>query len=936
MEDSSDNQRMIDEHVANPLDGPAPFAPLTATEIAAAGKPSGQKNKLPFRSVPTATPPNENRFRHPVFGVPAQRYPYFNMMGQLLGYTLRDWTDRASKVTPKELRPLFHGTIGDKPNPGWHWRVPPAPRALFGLPSLVANLRAPVLVVEGEKAATAAAELTGMAVISCMNGAESPHLSDWRPLSGRDVIIWPDHDPAGLAFAQKVAELVREAGAVSVGVVDVDGLPEGWDLADELPDGWSVATVLERITGSDLAAERARLLTILRQRPAEPQAGASPRGVYGDGAAGADGDGAEADGDEAADGDSDSDGAEGDSGRAQPGPRGSAGNREPIEERNGFRVVRVWTGHGAKRVGPGLYREVEREDKQTGKVTTSWSWFGSLLEIEAATRDVGSESWGVLLAVHDPDGVVHHWSMPREMLAGDGVDYRKRLAHLGFRLKSGGGYRQWLGDYISMWTVRDRARCVDRIGWHGPMFVLPDSTIGDMAGSGAAIAGAELVVLQATATPPVFQVAGTLKDWQRRVAAVCRGNSRLMFAVSVALAGPLLHLIGEENGGFHLWGSSSIGKTVALRVATSIYGMDLGSWRTTDNGLEGLARNHNDLLLTLDEIGQCPAQVVSEIAYLLGNGTGKSRMRRDTSARPSTTWRLLFLSTGEVALAAKLGEDGRGKRPMAGQTVRVVEVPADAGAGLGLFERLHGEPDAAALAVAITSATKECCGTAGREFLELLTANLDRAANRVKLLRSAFIEAHRPEGADGQVLRVLGRFALVAAAGELAVDMEVLPWAPGEAEVAALVCFQAWLEARGGIEPAEVRDAVDQVRLFIELHGMSRFEPAWQNQTEAEQREFQAEHGTDGPAHRPDVRIINRVGFRRLDDDGAWTYYVTPEAWKKEVCKGMDPKLVAKVLLAKGYLEPGHGGKASRTVSIPGMGKPRVYVVLPSLMASEE
>ena len=93
---------------------------------------------------------------------------------------------------------------------------------------------------------------------------------------------------------------------------------------------------------------------------------------------------------------------------------------------------------------------------------------------------------------------------------------------------------------------------------------------------------------------------------------------------------------------------------------------------------------------------------------------------------------------------------------------------------------------------------------------ELLTADLDRAASGANSLRTSFVAMHRPEGADGQVMRALGRFGLVAAAGELAIDMGVLPWVPGEAGAAALRCFQDWVEVRGGVEPAEVTAAVEQ------------------------------------------------------------------------------------------------------------------------------
>lgn len=54
--------------------------------------------------------------------------------------------------------------------------------------------------------------------------------------------------------------------------------------------------------------------------------------------------------------------------------------------------------------------------------------------------------------------------------------------------------------------------------------------------------------------------------------ALCVGNHRLTFVVSVAFAGPMLNMLGHESGGFHLYGDSSGGKTTHLQVAASIYG----------------------------------------------------------------------------------------------------------------------------------------------------------------------------------------------------------------------------------------------------------------------------------------------------------------------------------------------------------------------------
>jgi hypothetical protein len=142
------------------------------------------------------------------------------------------------------------------------------------------------------------------------------------------------------------------------------------------------------------------------------------------------------------------------------------------------------------------------------------------------------------------------------------------------------------------------------------------------------------------------------------------------------------------------------------------------SWRATANGLEGVALGHCDALLCLDELSQVAARDAGEVAYMLAKGSGKSRSGRDGAARRAARWRVLFLSSGEIGLADKVAEDGRRKRPAAGQQVRIVEISADAGSGLGLFEQLHGfdSPDALARHVKISSGTH--FGVAARAFLD--------------------------------------------------------------------------------------------------------------------------------------------------------------------------------------------------------------------------
>jgi integrase len=95
----------------------------------------------------------------------------------------------------------------------------------------------------------------------------------------------------------------------------------------------------------------------------------------------------------------------------------------------------------------------------------------------------------------------------------------------------------------------------------------------------------------------------------------------------------------------------------------------------------------------------------------------------------------VFLSSGEIGLANKLCEDGRGRRSMAGQAVRLLVVPADAGAGRGLLEDLHGAASPGALADTLRNAAGACQGTAGRAFIEHVARDVESAREAVRLVR---------------------------------------------------------------------------------------------------------------------------------------------------------------------------------------------------------
>jgi uncharacterized protein (DUF927 family) len=299
-----------------------------------------------------------------------------------------------------------------------------------------------------------------------------------------------------------------------------------------------------------------------------------------------------------------------------------------------------------------------------------------------------------------------------------------------------------------------------------------------------------------------------------------------------------------------------------------------------------VAAAHCDLLLCLDEMSEAAPEAVAASAYALSNGAGKARAARDGSARRVAEWRVLFISSGEEGLADRLAEARGGpRRARAGQEVRILDLPADANRH-GLFEELHGFPDARALADTLKAASGRLYGTAGLAWLRALADDPAGMAAAGREVIEAFASDHVPADASGQVQRAANRFALVAAAGELAAAADILPWPPGEAERAAAACFAAWLEARqGGGGRAEDAAAVTAVRRFLIAHASSRFETI----------------GPDDEA--TGERIVNRAGWRRRDAEG-WRYIIPGEVWRGEVVAGLDPEAAARACRRAGFLVP--------------------------------
>lgn len=521
----------------------------------------------------------------------------------------------------------------------------------------------------------------------------------------------------------------------------------------------------------------------------------------------------------------------------------------------------------------------------------------SPLRVTAKSRGRSSEDWGRVIEFNDADDVRHEWAMPAEMLVGDGVEMRRELARLGLEMAAGTAARNRLLEYLIQCKPEARARCVQQTGWYDQVFVMPDRTIGQSK---------EAVLYQSESkTACQYLQLGSLEQWRENVARLCIGNSRLIFAVSASFAGMILHHGAQESGGVHFVGSSSTGKSTAQLVAASVYGSPSfkQSWRATGNALEGTCALHNDAALILDEMAEVDPKEVGSIVYMIGNGTGKGRAGRSGDARARKTWRLMIVSSGEIGLAQHM-RDG-GKTAKAGQEVRMIDIAADAGAGYGLFEELHGYEGGAKLSDAIKEVTSDYYGTPAIAFLEHLTKDLQDFPVTLKQAMKGFVDAHLPIDAAGQAARVCNRFAIIAIAGEYATGAGITGWQQGDAVTAAGTCFKSWLDSRGGGGNQERTAILSSVKAFFESHGESRFADI----TDTTNRV-----------------TINRAGFRKSTSEGQ-EYFVLPEAYKRDVCAGFDMKAVTKVLLEAGWLAPDSEGKSQQRKTLPEIGLTRCYVL---------
>ena len=172
-------------------------------------------------NTPRRTPTRKNPKGGEAWGEPSVTYNYTDASGSIVAQVERyDWSKDGE--ARKTFRPWDVAT---------HSYRAPENRPLYNLPNII---RAPeIIVVEGEKSADALIA-QNIDATTAMGGAAAPmEKTDWSALKGRKVVIWPDNDKPGHAYAERLKTYLEGQGALAVSILNVPSdRPAKWDAAD--------------------------------------------------------------------------------------------------------------------------------------------------------------------------------------------------------------------------------------------------------------------------------------------------------------------------------------------------------------------------------------------------------------------------------------------------------------------------------------------------------------------------------------------------------------------------------------------------------------------------------------------------------------------------------------------------------------------------------
>lgn len=264
---------------------------------------------------------------------------------------------------------------------------------------------------------------------------------------------------------------------------------------------------------------------------------------------------------------------------------------------------------------------------------------------------------------------------------------------------------------------------VERLGWVDSVFVpYAEALTLDNDGQGAELAMA-------------IHSKGTLQEWAEYIAPLRKQSLYLHIVLAAAFASVLISKVKTLPFVLHLWGGTGTGKTVALKVAASVWGNPEKYMLTlngTTNALMGTAALLHDLPLLADELQTIKLdtnfqnQTYDKLIMQLTEGKDRARMTQQSTLKEQKTWNNCFIFTGEEPITQSNSGGGTKNRVIELQCKE--QIVSNGNAVVNFIDSHYGSAGRAF----IEHIASKPAETLQQEFQELQSALLELSGSSAK------------------------------------------------------------------------------------------------------------------------------------------------------------------------------------------------------------
>lgn len=252
----------------------------------------------------------------------------------------------------------------------------------------------------------------------------------------------------------------------------------------------------------------------------------------------------------------------------------------------------------------------------------------------------------------------------------------------------------------------------EQLGWVGDGFLYGNEYISTVLGEEVCALPADMGEKQVIEG---LNKQGDIDKWLNIIDSL-QGYPCVMIGIYASLASVLCSILKVDSFILEWSGDTSQGKTIALKIAASVWGCPSTSmggiikkWNITPVNIERTASLLNNLPLFLDDTKDLTrTKTISSLIYNVASGQGKGRGSTKGSQK-TRYWNNITFSTGEQKITT-FTKDG-------GTAARVLPIT-----GLPFGK---ADPETAPIVESVDMELQDCYGVAGRKWIDYILKNKD-------------------------------------------------------------------------------------------------------------------------------------------------------------------------------------------------------------------